>query len=177
MALGHKPKLMGHRHCTGGMFVHTEQSHAERRHSSLPARWVQRMATGGMKKKVLVSVVDDDRFFRESMSRLMRSMGYAVEIFSSAADFLACARLVETGCLIADVQMPGMTGLELYRRLIDTSHAIPTILVTAFPNDVDQASALDDGAVCYLRKPVDEEHLTLCVREALKSAPSLEDDS
>jgi FixJ family two-component response regulator len=100
-------------------------------------------------------------------------MGYAVDIFSSAADFLASPRLAETARLIADVQMPVMTGLELYRRLIDTGRAIPTILVTAFPNDVDQASALDDDAVCYLRKPVDENHR----REALKSALSLEGDS
>ncbi len=127
-------------------------------------------------KKVLISVVDDDRFFRESMSRLMRSMGYTVDIFSSAADLLASPRLAETTCLIADVQMPVMTGLELYRRLIDTGHAIPTILVTAFPNDVDQARARDDGAVCYLRKPVDQEHFTRCVREALKSALPLEED-
>jgi FixJ family two-component response regulator len=134
------------------------------------------MAAGGMMKKVLVSVVDDDQFFRESMSRLIRSMGYSVDIFSSAADFLASPRLAEAACLIADVQMPVMTGLELYRRLIDTGHAIPTILVTAFPNDVDQARALDDGAVCYLRKPVDEEQLTRCIRKALKSALSLDED-
>jgi FixJ family two-component response regulator len=168
---------MGHWHCTGGILVHAEQFHAARPHSSLPAQWVQRMATGGMMKKVLISVVDDDRFFRESMSRLMRSMGYAVDIFASAADFLASPRLAETACLIADVQMPVATGLELYRRLIDTGHALPTILVTAFPNDVDQARALDDGAVCYLSKPVDEEHLTRCVREALKSALSPEEES
>jgi FixJ family two-component response regulator len=153
--------------------LHAEQFHAARPHSSLPAQWVQRMATGGLMKKLLVSVVDDDRFFRESMSRLMRSMGYTVDIFSSAADFLASPRLAEAACLIADVQMPVMTGLELHRRLIDTGHAIPTILVTASPNDVDQARALNDGVVCYLRKPVDEEHL----REALKSALSLEEDS
>jgi FixJ family two-component response regulator len=134
------------------------------------------MATGGMMKRVLVSIVDDDRFFRESMSRLMRSMGYTVDIFSSAADFLTSPRLLETDCLIVDVQMPVVTGLELHRRLIDTGHAIPTILVTAFPGDVDQARALSDGAVCYLSKPVDEEHLTRCVREALKSSPSAEED-
>ena len=128
-------------------------------------------------KSVLISVVDDDRFFRESMSRLMRSMGYTVDIFSSAADFLASPRLAETACLIADVQMPVTTGLELYRRLVDTSQAIPTILVTGFPNDVDQARALDDGAVCYLPKPVDEERLMRCVREALKSALSPGEDS
>jgi FixJ family two-component response regulator len=127
------------------------------------------MAIGGMMKKVLVSVVEDDRSFRESMCRLMRSLGYTVESFSSAADFLASAHLAETACLIADINMPAMTGLELYRRLIDTGYAIPTILVTAFPNDVDRARALNDGVVCYLRKPVDEEHLIQCVGAALRS--------
>jgi FixJ family two-component response regulator len=129
-----------------------------------------------MTQKVLVSVVDDDRFFRESMCRLMRSLGYAVDIFSSAAEFLASPRLADTACLIADIHMPAMTGLELYRRLIDTGHAIPTILVTAFPNDVDQVRALNDGVVCYLRKPLDDEHLTQCVHEALRSAASPEQE-
>jgi FixJ family two-component response regulator len=135
------------------------------------------MVSGGVMKKVLVSVVDDDRFFRESMCRLMRSLGFTVDIFSSAAEFLASPRLTETACMIADIHMPQMTGLELYRRLIDTSHEIPTILVTAFPNDVDRARALNDGALCYLRKPVDEEHLTRCVREALRSAGSPGEES
>ena len=117
-------------------------------------------AMGGMMKKVLISVVEDDRFLREFMGRLMRSMGYTVDIFSSAADFLASPRLAETACLIADIHMPAMTGLELYRRLIDTGNAIPTILVTAFPNDADRARALNDGVLCYLPKPVDEDHLT-----------------
>jgi FixJ family two-component response regulator len=127
-------------------------------------------------KKRLVSVVEDDRFFRESMCRLMRSMGYTVANFSSAAEFLASPRLAETACLIADIHMPAMTGLELYRRLIDTGHAIPAILVTAFPNEIDKARALNDGVVCYMRKPVDEEHLTRCVHEALGSASSPDDD-
>ena len=117
----------------------------------------------------LVSVVEDDQFFRESMRRLMRSFGYAVEAFASAADFLASARLVETGCLIADVNMPRMTGLELHKRLIEMGHAIPTILVTAYPDDDVRARALNDGVVCYLRKPVDENHLMHCLRAALHS--------
>src|SRR5262252_6597370 len=111
------------------------------------------------------------------MCRLMRSLGYTVEIFSSAAEFLASPRLAETACLIADVQMPVMTGLELYRRLIDTGRAIPTILVTAYPNDVDRARALNDGVVCYLRKPVDEQHLKRCLRAALTSGESTGEDS
>src|SRR5262245_60944244 len=115
----------------------------------------KRTAKGGMMKKLWVSVVDDARFFSVSMRRLMRSLGYTVEAFSSAADFLASARLSETACLIADVHMPAMTGLQLHRHLVDQGRAIPTVLVTAYPNDADRARALDDGVVCYLRKPVD----------------------
>ena len=127
-------------------------------------------------KKVLVSVVDDDRFCRESMCRLLRSLGHKADSFSSATEFLASPRLAETACLIADVQMPAMTGLELHRRLVDTGHTIPTILVTAFPNDVDRARALNDGVVCYLRKPVDDQHLAQCVRDALRPAGSPKED-
>jgi FixJ family two-component response regulator len=122
-----------------------------------------------MPKRSLVSVVEDDQFFRESMRRLMRSLGYRVEAFASAADFLASPRLAETACLIADVNMPSMTGRELYRHLSDSGHAIPTILVTAYHNDVERARALNDGVVCYLRKPVDEEHLKRCLHAALTS--------
>jgi len=127
-------------------------------------------------KKLLVSVVEDDRFFRESMGRLMRSLGYTVEAFSSAADFLASPRLAETACLIADVHMPAMTGIELYRHLIDAGRSIPTILVTAYPNDVDRTRALNDGVVCYLRKPVDEKDLVGCLRVALTSGEPTEED-
>ena len=122
-----------------------------------------------MPKRSLVSVVEDDQFFRESMKRLLRSLGYRVEAFASAADFLASPRLAETACLIADVNMPVMTGVELHRHLIDSGHSIPTILVTAYPNDVERARALNDGVVCYLRKPVDEQHLKRCLHAALTS--------
>ena len=122
-----------------------------------------------MSNASLVSVVEDDQFFRESMRRLMRSLGYSVEAFPSAADFLASPRLVETACLIADVHMPAMTGLELYRHLIGAGYAIPTILVTAYPDDDVRTRALKDGVVCYLRKPVDENHLMRCLRAALHS--------
>ncbi|HEX4556865.1 MAG TPA: response regulator [Xanthobacteraceae bacterium] len=130
-----------------------------------------------MSKSFLVSVVEDDRFFRESMRRFMKSLGYTVDVFSSAADFLASPRLGETACLIADVHMPAMTGTELYRRLIEGGHAIPTILVTAYPNDVDRARALNDGVVCYLRKPVDEQQLLRCLRVALTPGETPEDNS
>lgn len=122
-----------------------------------------------MPRLPLVSVVEDDLFFGQSMTRLMRSLGYAVEVFSSAADFLASPRLPETACLITDVQMPGMSGLELQKTLVDAGQAIPTILVTAFPNDIDRARALNDGVVCYLSKPIDEVRLKQCLRKALGS--------
>jgi FixJ family two-component response regulator len=117
----------------------------------------------------LLSVVEDDQFFRASMKRLIRSLGYGVETFPSAADFLASPLLVETACLIADVHMPAMTGLELHRHLVDAGYAIPTILVTAYSDDDVRAGALNDGVVCYLRKPIDEKDLVRCLRAALHS--------
>jgi FixJ family two-component response regulator len=115
-----------------------------------------------------ISIVEDDRFFRESMRRLMRSFGYAVETFSSANDFLASPCLFETACLISDIQMPVMSGLELYRNLVATGHTIPTILITAYPNDADRDRALNVGVVCYLSKPVDETRLIQCLHAALE---------
>jgi FixJ family two-component response regulator len=122
-----------------------------------------------MPKASLVAVVEDDQFFRESMRRLMRSLGYDVATFSLAADFLASPLLVETACLIADVNMPKMTGLELCEYLVEAGYQIPTILVTAYPSDTDQARAFRHGVVCYLPKPFDETHLIRCLRAALTS--------
>jgi FixJ family two-component response regulator len=130
-----------------------------------------------MPKASLVSVVEDDQFFRESMRRLLRSLGYTVEAFPSAADFLASPRVVETACLIGDVNMPAMNGLELHRRLIDMGHAIPTILMTAYADNDVRTRALNDGVVCYLRKPVDEKHLMRCLRAALHSDEQPEGNS
>jgi FixJ family two-component response regulator len=123
-----------------------------------------------MSKRSLVSVVEDDQFFRESMSRLMRSLGHRVEAFASAADFLASPRLGETACLIADVNMPAMTGIELYRHLKQSNHAIPTILVTAYGDDDVESRVLNDGVICYLRKPVDEKQLKQCLLAALQQS-------
>ena len=134
------------------------------------------MPESRMPNAPLIAIVEDDWFFRDSMRSLMKSLGYTVEVFSSAADFLASPHLIETACLIADVHMPTMTGIKLYRHLIDTGYAIPTILVTAYPNAADRARALNDGVVCYLRKPVDEQHLMRCLRAALSCAELAEED-
>ena len=118
-------------------------------------------------KTKLISLVEDDQFFRESLARLMRSLGCNVEAFSSASEFLTSPRLQETVCLIADVNMPAMTGIELRQNLIDSGRPIPTILITAYPNEIDRARALSAGVICYLPKPIDEQDLLGCVRSAL----------
>src|SRR5262245_50239048 len=82
----------------------------------------------------LISIVDDDGSFLDSMRRLLKSLGYDVAAFSSAGKFLASPKRSATVCLIADVHMPLMTGIELFEHLVATKHAIPTILVTGFPN-------------------------------------------
>src|SRR5580704_4566915 len=115
-----------------------------------------------MLNRTLISIVDDDRPYRESIRKLVMLFGYTVEAFPSAADFLASRLLPETACLVTDVHMPGMTGVELHRHLVDAGYAIPTILVTAYPNDSVRNRALKEGVVCYLSKPVDDEHLERC---------------
>ena len=123
-----------------------------------------------MSRAPLIAIVEDDEFVRESMTRLMRSLGYTAQTFPSAADFLASRRLDETACLIADIHMPGITGVELYACLIEAGHKIPTILVTAYPDEATRARALKDGIVCYLLKPFDENDLMECVRKAVEGA-------
>src|SRR5580692_8554478 len=130
-----------------------------------------------MQKTSLISVVEDDRHFRDSMRRLMISLGHNVEAFSSAENFLASSRLIETTCLVADIHMPAMTGIELYKHLVEVGYTIPTILVTAYPDDVERARVLNDGVVCYLRKPGDEQQLIRCLRAALESSEPGDENS
>ena len=111
------------------------------------------------------------------MRKLMGALGYTVEAFPSAAKFLASSILANTDCLVTDINMPGMTGLELHRHLVDAGHAIPTILVTAYPDEVDRNRAVNDGVVCYLCKPVDDYQLERCLRSALNSSKPPEENS
>jgi FixJ family two-component response regulator len=122
-----------------------------------------------MSDEYLIVIIDDDRPFLESLRRLIRSLGYAVDVFPSAADFLASSRLREASCLIADVNMPSMTGFELFRHLVQIGHPIPTILVTAYPTEADRARAMKEGVICYLRKPIDEPTFSRCLRVALRT--------
>ena len=114
-----------------------------------------------------IAVVDDDPSFRDSMRRLLKSHGYTVAAFPSGAEFLASAELGATACLVADVHMPAMTGPELYSRLLGMGLAIPTILVTAQPEDAVRERVLGLGVGGYLTKPLDEAALIDCLRAAL----------
>ena len=125
----------------------------------------------------LISIIDDDQPFRESMRKLVTLLGYTVEAFSSAADFLASRVLPETACLVTDIHMPGMSGVELHGRLIELGYAIPTILVTAYLDKAVRDQALKDGVACYLSKPVDDEDLDRCLRSALKRGKPIAENS
>ena len=130
-----------------------------------------------MSDPTLISIVDDDQLFRESMRKLVMLLGYTVVEFPSAADFLASHLLPKTACLVTDVHMPGMSGVELHGRLIKLGYAIPTILLTAYPDEVVRDRALKDGVVCYLSKPVDDRELERCIRSALKRVKPIEENS
>lgn len=120
--------------------------------------------------KTPISIVDDDQGFRDALTSLIRSLGYRVRAFSSATAFLASRNVRNTSCLIADIHMPAITGVELYSRLLETGHVIPTILVTAFPDDDVRARALAAGVICYLSKPFNADELLACIRAALGRA-------
>jgi FixJ family two-component response regulator len=118
-------------------------------------------------KDQIIAIVDDDQFVRESVKRLMKSLGFMVMAYPSASDFLESPHLQDIACLIADIHMPGMTGVELHKYLADAGRAIPTILVTAYPDDRDRVRAQKDGVIGYLTKPFSEANLIHHVRSAL----------
>ena len=121
----------------------------------------------GMKSS-FISIVDDDESVRESVSSLVRSAGFGTEVFASAEEFLNSAHLRDTACLILDLRMPGMSGLELQRRLSDADYRIPIIFITAQRNEGDRMQALKAGAVDFLYKPFSEKTLLKAVDTALR---------
>ena len=120
----------------------------------------------------LISIVDDDEAVREATKGLMRAVGFRADAFGSAEDFLKFDRLHSTACLIADVQMPRMSGLELHRRLVTSGLSIPTILITAYPNDSGRERALKAGVIGYLTKPFNMDELLGCIEAALERQPA-----
>jgi FixJ family two-component response regulator len=119
----------------------------------------------------LVSIVDDDLSVRRSTRRLLRSAGFRVEAFASAEEFLASGQIVETACLILDLRMPGMNGLQLQRRLAERSKPIPIIFFSAYSLPDEERQALQAGAVQFLQKPVKKDVLLSAIRNAIKSPP------
>jgi FixJ family two-component response regulator len=122
-----------------------------------------------MSKVPLISVVDDDDSMRESLSGLIRSVGFKIMTFASAEEFLSWPRRADTDCLILDVRMPGMNGLELQRRLVCDRAPIPGIFITAHGDEETRAQALTVGAVDYLLKQFREEALLKAIDAAITS--------
>ena len=143
---------------------------AKRRWRSSSVLLSHEMQEAHLPAKTLISIIDDDEDFREALQGLMTSMGFTVEAFSSALDFLERTNISDTSCLITDVHMPRMTGIELHRRLIDSGYLIPTILITAYPDESVRIRAMADGIIGYLTKPCDADELLRCVSTALERA-------
>lgn len=115
----------------------------------------------------LIAIVDDDVMVCEATKDLVEAFGFRARTFTSAGEFLGSDCIPDTSCLIADVQMPDMNGLQLHRNLIASGHRMPVIFITAFPDKRARKRALAAGAVCYLRKPFDGESLLSCIQSAL----------
>ena len=121
-----------------------------------------------MSEDIVVSIVDDDASVRRSTRRLLRSSGFRAEAFASAEEFLESKSAAKTACLILDLRMPGMNGLELQRRLTQNGDPVPVIFLSAHASEEDERSALRAGAVQFLLKPTSKEALLGAIRDALK---------
>ena len=120
--------------------------------------------------QALIAIVDDEEPVRHATKSLVRSLGHRASTFGSADDFLKSEQVHDTSCLITDVQMPGLSGLDLQDHLIARGHCIPIIFMTGYPNDSVRARAMKAGAVCFLNKPFSEDHFIGCIEKALKAA-------
>jgi FixJ family two-component response regulator len=115
-----------------------------------------------------IAIVDDDGSVRLATESLVRSLGFGARTFASAQEFLQSSNLNEAACVIADVQMPGMSGVDLQDALLKRGHRIPMIFITAFPEDRIRDRVLKNGAACYLIKPFDGRTLIDCLRAAMQ---------
>ena len=123
-----------------------------------------------MAGKPLVAIVDDDKSIRNGTRDLLKAAGFSTAVFEDAESFLASANRATVACLVADIRMPGMSGLELYEALVTSGDRIPTVLITGHPEEVTQARAREAGITCYLSKPFAPDDLLRCVCEALAKA-------
>lgn len=115
----------------------------------------------------VISVIDDDASVRTAINNLVRSLGYIVHVFPSAEAFLQSAQLTQSWCVIADVRMPGTSGVDLQSRLRAQANPVPFVFITAVPEDGVRARALADGAMCFLTKPVNQDDLISCLAKAI----------
>jgi FixJ family two-component response regulator len=115
----------------------------------------------------MISIIDDDAFVRQAIENLLQSLGFSVTAFASAEAFLESGLADDTSCLITDLQMPGLTGLDLQQRLIEGGKRLPTIFITAFFSENARKRALEYGAIGFLSKPFGDESLLECLNEAL----------
>jgi FixJ family two-component response regulator len=115
----------------------------------------------------VISVIDDDASVRAAANNLLSSHGYLVHAFASAEEFLQSARLDDSSCVIADLQMPAMSGLDLLTHMRAKGYALPFIFITAFPEENIRARALKAGAICFLAKPFAGPTLINCIETAL----------
>jgi len=119
--------------------------------------------------KPLVAVVDDDASLRHATQNLLEAAGFSTITFESPQRFLESARRRDVSCLVTDMRMPGMTGLELFQQLVAADNPIATVLITAYPDETVRATARKAGIRCYLSKPFSPEQLCNCVRSAIAS--------
>ena len=122
-----------------------------------------------MQNAPIVSIIDDDQDVRQAVQRLMRSRGFATRTFASAEEFLRSPSLHETACVITDIQMPGMTGIDLHDVMLKQGPRLPVIFLTAFPDDRTEKRALQAGALGVLAKPFDARTLVSLVDSAVQS--------
>ena len=123
-----------------------------------------------MPEPPLIAIVDDDRSIRAATQDLFRAAGFRAAAFASAESFLDSPIRAIVACLVADMRMPGMSGLELYRQLGAAGQGIPTILITAYPRELAESRAREAGITCHLIKPFTPDELLDCVSEALTKA-------
>ena len=122
-----------------------------------------------MRPAPTIAIVDDSDSVRNGMATLLRSLGHSVAAFDSAEAFLESGQVSSTTCLITDVQMPGMSGLDLQKRLIADGHRIPVIFLTGFPDENVRIRALKAGALAFLSKPFDQPELAEHLEKALEA--------
>jgi FixJ family two-component response regulator len=118
--------------------------------------------------KAVVSIIDDDELVRNSIQSLLQSLGYNVHTFASAEEFLTSQQLHQTSCVISDVQLPGLSGIEFETLLRTEGYHIPVILITGHPDEHARDRAMRAGAASFLSKPISEANLTRCLDRALK---------